>query len=198
VRLPWSKVYRAFPELDQFDDRRCEEFVRSARRRFRHEFAPRLLLQVLVTALCVIIAAGISGRWMAFADVRLAPVAATVPCAVLLGCSLLPAVLIRDLWLRSMLRRHIGNARCQGCGYPLLGLPVMGEAKMPGVRCPECGESAGMAIGLCRRCGNALEGLPAARAGTAGSVRCPECGKTTHLDEHGLTAADLLSDQPTG
>lgn len=196
MRLPWSKVYRAFPELDRFEEADCERFVRLARARFGREAGPVVLLQIVVTAISVIIASGIAIRWFLSTEMTWPAVVSTVPSAMLIGASLLPALFIRDFWLRSILRRHIGNVQCAGCGYSLLGLPVRPGAVSAGsIRCPECVAIGSRVDVRCGRCGYILAGLPEVLPiPKGGTVLCPECGKVTDLDERGLTAADLLSE----
>jgi len=147
MRLPFSKVYRAFSELDRFDDLACRSYVREAARRM-----PIADLSVKAAALA-------AARFLLFAGVlaganlamRLTFRPAASAAALVWGLCLFPGPLvgafIRDRWVRSQLRLVLRQASCPACGYSLLGLvprpgpPPEGEF----VVCPECGECSGLA-----------------------------------------------------
>jgi hypothetical protein len=141
VRVPISKVYRAFPELDRFDDGQCELFVHQASRGSLRRRAVAAAMQVLAAS-CAFMAwmfafavgrAIVSGLHLRGAAEGIATLGGIV------GFVLVPALaalIARDVWLRRSIRARLVSARCPGCEYSLLGLPVtMGVAV-----CPECGE----------------------------------------------------------
>ncbi|MCC6320015.1 MAG: hypothetical protein IT438_01085 [Phycisphaerales bacterium] len=149
MRLPVSKVYRAFPELDRFDDLRCEAYVRTVRRAqggiglligFAH-----VLLGVATTLVMMIVFS---------MGVATATTGQRVPSLVPLGFLVMvvaPALGafvgfgLRDRRLRRLLRSQIEQSRCPECSYLPLGLvPADGS-----IRCPECGGSFTLAeLGL--------------------------------------------------
>lgn len=135
MRLPLSKIYRAFPELDRFDNTTCEVFVQRAREAKKVSgcmFAAMVLPMYFLLAFVMLVMVD----WIA------SSVNVPLPIAVVaVGFSLIPLVpaltllVIRDVWLRWALRSQVGSTNCF-CGYSLLGLTLVDE----GVQCPECGE----------------------------------------------------------
>lgn len=141
MRLPLSKVWRAFPEFDPFTDDQCRRAVRTAKQRHA---GGMLLWGVLAAGLAVVVTAGCMafGIWaLRGMGVRRAGESHIFVLAVAIFAGLITGFLIRDGWTRGALRRYIDQARCRHCGYSLLGLgAVAGE-----VRCPECGERSSLA-----------------------------------------------------
>lgn len=137
-------IYRAFPELDRFDDERCARFVRAAGRGFWKKLrgytamvlgaaAIMASLYGLVLLIARILERSGRGYWLdswpfwLIAFVGVFPVAAGV----------FGGAWTRDLHLRRRIRRVLrSRGVCLGCRYTLVGLPVE-----PGnsVKCPECG-----------------------------------------------------------
>lgn len=144
MRIVTHKLYRAFPELDRFDDERCQNFVRSANRGlFR-----RLLRLALIGSLFWLVWIGVAytcylayaasgfnpevhrSAWVSMVGMG-APIVAGFVLAVMGG------LVLRDV----LLRRRIGGVirmrgTCSECDYVLLGLTVGSDLK---VTCPECG-----------------------------------------------------------
>lgn len=162
MRLPISKPYRAFPELDGFTDGQCVGFMKRARRR---HWVSSIVLSLAVVFVGMPVAftgmsVGAAVIWrVGGGRARLASLGrmfrvhpddlGTIGVALWVAtCALafaLFAMWIRDRWLRSVMRKQLGLARCPACEYPLLGLtPREGR-----VTCPECGEGAALAdLGL--------------------------------------------------
>jgi len=150
VRLYVRHIWRAFPELDRFDDDQCWRFVCAAR---RGRSIPRRLWWLTLKAGCVfpVIAAGsiffaIIIRWAPSAnpaDLR----TTDVVLALLVANIVLAAAGVMLTWLYAghwLLRYRIewvlrARARCGGCGYGLIGLPVGADFR---ITCPECGLAA--------------------------------------------------------
>jgi heme exporter protein D len=138
MRLPLSKIYRAFPEFDPFPDSECERYLRSAyeQARFRIGCVPLLVLVVAMPVYGALLSAAVG--LLVYMGFEVGAKHLFVPLA--LGCSVVavPAVLAlvaRDMVLRSVLRDRLRTARCPNCQFSLLGLPVADDA----TRCPECG-----------------------------------------------------------
>ena len=140
MRLPVSKVYRGFSELDRFSDEKCAAYVRTAE---QANAIGRLAVQGLVFIMflpgsCL---GGVSlllvGQllfggpdepdWTPLARLPLMMLGVAAPC--------IGALMVRDAWLRRMIQRQLERCVCPSCRYSLLGLrPVDGS-----VVCPECG-----------------------------------------------------------
>jgi len=146
MRLPLSKIWRAFPELDRFDDTRCRRYVVEAARVNRRSGCVILLLIPLAIAgwlvsiglsiaILDLLVPGNQGPGWYFTAVALVIFAAP---PLLMGVTIL---LARDRWLRRAVRDRLNVARCLGCSYSLLGLtPVEGRSGQRHVTCPECGK----------------------------------------------------------
>jgi hypothetical protein len=147
MRLPTSKLYRAFAELDAFDDERCVRFVRAAQGRWWWRGLRLVGLVVLWVALTFGLSWGLA--WVASAILQegsnwrraygpVPELLAQVVCAgVGMVAASLSCLLLRDYLLRRSVKRVLkGSANCWSCGYGLLGLPVSSEQS---ITCPECG-----------------------------------------------------------
>lgn len=169
MRIPYSKVYRAFPELDRFSDSECERFILVARERFAASMSAGAALAYFaffaVTPLFGVLWFGVGGALMEWIT---EPSASSsyhyvedrwwYGLGLVLGACLMPfaggvaALYVRDRCLIRVISRQLITARCAGCGYSLLGLPA-----------------------------------------TEGAVTCPECGAECILADRGLTPEDLMS-----
>ncbi len=145
MRIPLGKVYRAFKELDQFDDQQCEWYIRRAK--WKHIVSMILVGIVAVGAvlLFIVLALLIEG-WlltsvqntafaMSFQSSVMSVVAALAGVLVPVAIGLVIGLMIRDVWLRWAVRKELAQTRCLRCDYQLIGLPVHSGV----VRCPECG-----------------------------------------------------------
>jgi hypothetical protein len=141
MRIPVSKVYRAFPELDRFDDESCERYVRQAmqvalkRRVHRHllevGIGALVFLGLLTLGLLMFRAVGAPLMTPGIGSIIL-----LVYYSVLVAVPIVASLMARDWWLRRAVALRLRSARCPKCEYSLLGLPVQRDA----VLCPECGE----------------------------------------------------------
>ncbi len=144
MRLPASKVYRAFPELDRFSDEQCEHFLVAARRG-RRQRVGRFVLQLL--ALLIALAVGAGAYWgltrvtvlnpTRIGSGTIADVVFGIALVLELGAGGLAWLLAKDRLLRGRIRRVLNTrGSCAACGYVLAGLPVSADGH---VTCPECG-----------------------------------------------------------
>lgn len=146
MRIPLSKVYRAFPELDRFSDEQCRGWQRLANqywpwKRFVVLCAAALAFPLAWVAMMILIGLlSVALRaWIRSSSSE------TIQYAVLITGTAVPILLaavvsfsIRDWWTRRCLRRFIDDRVC-GCGYSLLGLPEELQQSVTTVHCPECG-----------------------------------------------------------
>jgi hypothetical protein len=133
MRLIAFPIYRAFPELDGFDDERCRMFVRHAR---ASPARNAVRIAVRIAACAVVVAAGtilFRTVWQVDAAIGWYVLA----LAGLLGGAALSWLVFRDIQLRLAIRRLFRRgARCASCSYSLAGLPVSAQRS---ICCPECG-----------------------------------------------------------
>ncbi len=144
MRVSFSKVHRAFPELDGFTDAECAALIHAVQR--------ERAVGLLATSMAAVVLSIASGLLAAYFTWRLLIAIYDVPddrptsdglfvlfFSLIGGAGILTMALvgflIRDLWLRWAIGRRLRLARCTGCNYSLLGLSVLDGR----VRCPECG-----------------------------------------------------------
>ncbi|MBX3388740.1 MAG: hypothetical protein KF691_04735 [Phycisphaeraceae bacterium] len=150
MRIHWNKVYRAFPELDRFDDRQCVDFIRFASEKF---WVSRVFYTIVGVAFCItLLIALLVGENFLLRSVLFPNRAVQIrsnsfdvwhamAVGVCVFATLLCGLYIRDRWLRWAVSTQIVAARCLNCQYSLLGLIVEnGE-----VLCPECGHRTDLA-----------------------------------------------------
>lgn len=144
MRIPLHKIYRAFPELDRFDDDLCKRFMkRACSNRLEQVLAAVMIVLVMVTVWAIVERLGEVGYsiWPWFAKVLdarwgVAPIAVLVSLQFLAAA--LAGMLVRDLMVQWMVRRLIRKrGTCRACGYSLLGMVVPADLK---IICPECGK----------------------------------------------------------
>jgi hypothetical protein len=147
MRLPSRRVYRAFPELDRFDDAACQRFAREAMRMSRGAWAGWIVGTgaVAIGAGIGVFVGGVLLVRPFIRASRLAPgdwtmLLALAVIVLAISTALLVPLAVRDWLLRRRIRRHIWSWRCR-CGYLLLGLVPRDGA----LTCPECGEATALA-----------------------------------------------------
>ena len=141
MRLIRNKIYRAFPELDRFDDERCVRFVNAARRGWVVK-GIGISLVLLTGAVITIAPPGLTVLVLRFTSWGTArgnsDLFGLFTTVVLTGCICGPlaGILMRDVLLRWRVR-HVLRTRgsCFSCHYSLLGLPIAAGNQ---VTCPEC------------------------------------------------------------
>jgi|GEM_PF-860558 len=141
VRIPLRRIWRAFPELDVYNDSECRQFLRVARRRapWRH-FHAFLILAVFFFGVigCVVLSTVLltySMRGMKNSAQLMAMNAALVAGMVALPS--LATMILRDWLLRRRVRFVLRDSgSCPQCRYSLVGLVIPESLQ---VSCPECG-----------------------------------------------------------
>jgi hypothetical protein len=141
MRLPWDKVYRAFPELDRFSDEECERYILQVRSQKKVGALPGVLsfLSVLLWILLGFPAIAWAMRGPGASSEPIMMLKGALVIAGVVGTPFLTYYVVRDYRLRRALRDRIDNARCPKCRQSLLGLPLIPGAPRPAVRCTECG-----------------------------------------------------------
>lgn len=144
MRLISRKIWRAFPELDRYDDQVCRLYVRHAKRLKNAWKGVLLILATLFVALVVWVVllrlnVGYIEKITAANHGDYAPIVITAATTGLFWFPVLCALIVRDLWLRFCIRSHLRTSNCARCGYNLIGLTILGENDSRFVVCPECG-----------------------------------------------------------
>jgi DNA-directed RNA polymerase subunit RPC12/RpoP len=151
VRLLSRKIYRAFPELDQFSDAVCKQYLKIARKG----------KGAWVGKLCVVLSVPVTiSAWIILVNIlTLIPYDSKAgPAFYLLGARItviefveyivstgflwvpiVVAYLVRDFFLYRCLRKRVLGSKCPSCTYSLLGLQATDLPLGRGVQCPECG-----------------------------------------------------------
>ncbi len=203
MRLPLSKVYRAFPEFDAFPDEECERYIRYAYRQAQYR----------IGCIPVIVGAAVFAVWGPILTVianllgpsfRPGGTSDWIVVILVVSAFAVPGIaglLMRDRVLLRVLHDRIKTARCPQCQFSLLGLPVTKGA----ARCPECGmhialhkhnltaedlqirrvgEAGAPDEGYehCGKCGFDVRGVSIVK----NTVRCPECGHVQVLHKRAV------------
>lgn len=186
MRFPFTKIYRAFPELDNYRDDQCERFVAAARGRWVRRLFRFLLAMVVAfvsqVALWVFIVFALSAEWFANLKAQYGTSLAVTGAFLLIPVCLigfLPALLLRDRMLLGQIRSIlIERGFCIKCHYSLIGLPVT-ERKF--MECPDCEKPVVLKDSrtpVCPTCNEKLDGEPRSEW----VVICAECGNPGMVD----------------
>lgn len=146
MRIPFRKVWRAFPQFDLCSDADCRRMCRTAM--CNHSMIVRVL--PALTTLLGSVGGFIGFLWVATGDFDLELLSRDLRTIVLgptitIGAGGLAGLLMRDLILYFALGSEIARTNCPKCRQSMLGLRVLESAMNPGtpgdarVRCPECG-----------------------------------------------------------
>ena len=148
MRLLTTKIWRAFPELDQFGDAECRAYLKNAKK-YGADIGCgiQMLVFVVVGFICIFFA----GSWVQLASYQLLRlvtdrlssnyISNTVAIAFVVVIPWICALLTRDMWLRTCVRKQLKRARCDCCDYSLIGLPIHANESEPEIICPECGKA---------------------------------------------------------
>lgn len=147
MRLISLKIWRAFPELDRYPDEVCQSYVRYAKR--LDEIWKGVLLCLLTLIASSVIWVGViyfgfdpienfasSARGGFMISIGLLLIA--VMLAGIIWFPVLCTFIVRDLWLRGVVRKQLRTSNC-ACGYQLIGLEIQSISDSKFVTCPECG-----------------------------------------------------------
>jgi phage FluMu protein Com len=143
MRLPFSKLARAFPELDSFNGRQCKRFIWLAQ--VRQPFRMAVCICAALIVVVVIIVGGFyllgvaHARYWQFFN-RSHDVVHAVLLALPFVLAIVAGLFMRDYSIRMLVKRRITSMRCTDCSYGLLGLtPARTKDGQDAVKCPECG-----------------------------------------------------------
>jgi hypothetical protein len=145
MRVPTSKIYRAFSALDPFTDEQCAGYVRRAKAK---HMASRFAMAIAVVPTVILVAVGgIIGVELVVAFALRTGLRAwsssgnaefllqLLGCCIAAAIALVVGLVMRDAWLRWAIGIELRRSTCPGCEYQLLGLKAVAGC----VRCPECG-----------------------------------------------------------
>lgn len=150
MRLVSRKIWRAFPELDQYDDATCRRYMARARRtrNMTHDFVLTWGGAVLGLVFAIIFASPHyhALHWVSTKMIRSPHVGVMIDTFLILlvfvsflWFPLLVGFRIRDHLLARSIRKHLDGAICPDCHYSLIGLELFGHEDARRVKCPECG-----------------------------------------------------------
>lgn len=145
MRLLTRRIYRAFPELDRYNDEQCARFVKSAR---KGGLTTLLHAAAILATLLPLMGAALLGTTYLYDTLGTANISILrVPwgfeitwllaSCTLFACAMSAGLLVRDILLRRRLKFVLRTrGACPACQYSLIGLTVSDESM---VQCPECG-----------------------------------------------------------
>lgn len=153
------KIWRAFHELDEYDDEVCRLYIKHARRlsnTWRGALLVLLTIAIAVVSWSIVI-------YFAFDPIVNHASSARGNAAVAFGLllvailltgiiwfPLLCAFVTRDRWLRRCVVKQLHSTNCAGCGYQLVGLTIVEKQGSKHVLCPECGTPTELNTGSLR------------------------------------------------
>lgn len=140
-----QKIYRAFPELDEYSDEQCDLFVKRCRTAIKHSGGVVILPLFIFMFSCCGLSTFIA---QAMDYVIRNDIASSSDYLFLLAFlsiaipSLLLPLIVRDLMLRKSMNRIIHEKleqlQCRHCKYLLMGIAPINHTT---VICPECGQA---------------------------------------------------------
>jgi len=143
MRIPTRRIWRAFPELDHYDDTDCRRFVglarQKAKRRWLHAFLVFFVLVagVVLSLLAIAAVAAATGGLMSRASDAAVMTGFMFAAVATIAVPSMTALAVRDFFLRRRVREVLRDSgTCPQCGYSLIGLVIPESLRVP---CPECG-----------------------------------------------------------
>lgn len=135
MRVPFFKLWRAFPELDKFGDDACRTYIREAMR--THELGSIMVGMAAFAVFCFVTVVVGWLMWLLAHVVEVSSIfMAVIWLSVPIVSGAIAAFSIRDIWVKKIVLERLRGVQCAGCSYSLLGLVVVDG----GVVCPECGD----------------------------------------------------------
>jgi hypothetical protein len=148
MRILSRKIWRAFPELDQFDDEICKMYVRRSTS-LKNAWRGVLLMLIIIPVAVVlwgmfswavrVFNYGLQDQYAWYISDTTEDVFVIM---FLTGNVWFPAMcffLVRDRWLNRCIQKQLSGTSCPPCGYSLVGLSVVEHEDARCVVCPECG-----------------------------------------------------------
>jgi hypothetical protein len=157
VRLISRKIWRAFPELDRYDDEVCQRYIARALATRNTSLHRTLLITSIIAAFFVSVT--IAGFHFAFLywfarllnngnqiSVMVDTFLNLLVFVSFIWMPYLTGLIVRDQLLHRSLRLHFEGAICPKCRYSLVGLELHGPDGSKRVKCPECGRDMALSI----------------------------------------------------
>ena len=152
MRILSRKIWRAFPELDKYDDNVCRMYIRQARKAGNTWKGAIFVVLVLPIGLFVWAALMFNydaivyylQDWYYF-DIldyfndHTENLFMALRITGYIWFPVLCMYLVRDRWLNRCIRKQLSGIKCGACGYSLIGLSLTTDSTEPTVVCPECG-----------------------------------------------------------
>ena len=150
MRILSRKIWRAFPELDQFDDETCKRYITRAKQMKGENGRALLIIFTVVTVFVLMISSasfqftvlsGWAERFAKYGKVQPFTEMSILIWIFLTGLFVpwLVGLVVRDKILERCVRKQVKCASCPECGYNLIGLSIYGSDGHRLVKCPECG-----------------------------------------------------------
>ena len=150
MRILSRKIWRAFPELDRFDNETCRCYVARARSMRGQLFrvltismasGVGFVLAVLVEEPSFQVLVNLTEKYGPYPTISVMA-ETTIETLLRVNYVLTPWVIgyyARDFLLERCIKKQLKDSCCHQCGYNMIGLTIYGEQDDRRVRCPECG-----------------------------------------------------------
>lgn len=158
MRILSRKIWRAFPELDQFDDETCRRYMNRSTKVYESGLGCLLLFLVVVAAFTAWIFIEYNARVLLYTVLKALGIKMGIYTDTFVGLLAysgfiwfpwIAALLLRDRWLFRSILKQLNGALCKECEYSLLGLIVVIDSDTwKYVLCPECGTKNGLESGV--------------------------------------------------
>ena len=145
MRILTKKIYRAYPELDKFDNEVCKRYIKRAiRLQNTWKFGALMFLIFPITwalwaGLMYLVTFLVELRFFEKLPGLLQDSFLAVMLSGIAWVPLLVILFARDRWLHRCIRKQLTGVQCPPCGYSLIGLTI-NTPDTPSVHCPECGQ----------------------------------------------------------
>jgi hypothetical protein len=143
-----ANIWRAFPELDQYDDETCMRYIMQGKETASNPFGYVIYFGAVCLGLVIWAVVGIVA-YLLYQEIdqktlnSMLGFGITLLAAIIgLGVIWMPAIVLlfaRDRVMWSQVKRRLRGASCFQCKYCLIGLSPSDGEHGRGIRCPECG-----------------------------------------------------------